>query len=271
MNIGIIGLGLIGGSFAKSLKKNTNHMVFGFDIDGQSVDLALKDKSIDFKLDTDDLLNIDLVILALRPKDALRFVKENKNIRGWVMDLCGVKKKISKELEYLSSRNNFEYIGAHPMAGREIGGYTSSLDDLFEGASIILTKRNVPNEILNILSEMGFSLQYCDADTHDRMIAYTSQLSHIVSNAFVKSKVALKHNGFSADSLKDLTRVAMLDESMWTELLLENDYIKDELDFLIDELKKYSDLLEKRDEKGLELLLREGKERRVLMYPRGVK
>jgi prephenate dehydrogenase len=187
-----------------------------------------------------------------------------------VVDLCGVKRVVCRELAPLAAKYGFSYIGGHPMAGKERGGFVNSADDLFVGASMILT----PDERTDILMletlkafflDLGFAgLTFTDPDEHDRIIAYTSQLAHITSSAYVKSPEAQRRRGFSAGSFKDMTRVARLDEAMWTELLLDNaDYLTLELDILIKNLSDYLAALQAGDAEALRSLLREGRERKA--------
>ena len=270
MKIGIIGLGLMGGSFAKALKKYSNHKVLAFDINKESLNNALSDKAIDEILDLDNLDKLDLTILALRPKDAINFAKENSNLTSYVMDFCGVKNEVSKELLKFSKLNDFTYIGGHPMAGREVGGYENSLADLYQNRSIlIISHGDFPDWIRKTFMDVGFSIKETDDETHDKVIAYTSQLCHITSNAITKSPNAINHKGFSADSLKDLTRVATIDEEMWTELFFINrENLLFEIDNYIKELEKYKKALEDKDSKKMKELLKEGKILRAKMYPK---
>lgn len=270
MKIAIVGLGLMGGSFAKALKKYTNHQVFAYDINQNSIKKALSENSIDKELSLCDLDKQDLIVLALRAQDAINFVKANKNIRGNLMEFCGVKRFVSEQVQKLSTEYGFNYIGAHPMAGREVGGYENSKEDLYQNRSMLLIKHGRIDEwIIDTLKAIGFSIKMTNDKDHDRIIAYTSQLCHITSNALVKSKTSREHHGFSADSLKDLTRVATIDEKMWTELfLLNKDNLLFELNNYIKELGKYKEALEKDDSSQLEMLLRDGKEKKALMYPK---
>lgn len=270
MKIGIVGLGLIGGSFAKAIKKYTDNFVLGYDIKQKSLDSALADGAIDRLLEDGDLSELDLLILALRPKVAIDYVRAHDNIRGNVMEICGVKRSVSEELSKLSKVYGFNYIGTHPMAGREVGGYENSLADLYQKASMIVIEHgNIDQWILDLFKDIGFSIEYSNDQNHDRIIAYTSQLAHVVSNSFVKSPTALEHKGYSADSLKDLTRVATLDEDMWTELFLDNaDNLEREVENIIEELEKYRRAIHERDQATLKKLLKEGSDRKALMYPK---
>ena len=270
MNIAIIGLGLIGGSYAKATKSRTLHTVYGFDLDTEVMMFARMTGAMDAAL-TDELLETcDLVITALRPGAAIAWTKEHAEILGKakcvLVDICGVKRAVVGEMAELAAAHGYKYVGGHPMAGKETGGFVNSTDSLYDGASMILTPDDTVDlqtlEMLkNYFTDIGFAnLTFSTPDEHDRIIAYTSQLAHIVSGAYVKSPTAQKRRGFSAGSFRDLTRVARLDEKMWTELMLDNrEYLADELRILIDNLKPYLEALEHNDADALCECLREGR------------
>lgn len=270
MNIAIIGLGLIGGSYAKATKARTLHTVYGFDLDQEVMMFARMTGAMDKALTDELLAECDLVIVALRPGATLSWTREHAAVLGQgrctVVDICGVKRAVVGEMAALAQANGFQYIGGHPMAGKETGGFVNASESLFEGASMILTPdANTDLKMLELLknyfTDIGFAhLTFSDPDEHDRIIAYTSQLAHIVSGAYVKSPTAQKRRGFSAGSFRDLTRVARLDENMWTELMLDNrDYLAEELRILIDNLKPYLTALENNDAEALRECLKEGR------------
>ena len=270
MNIAVIGLGLIGGSYAKSTKARTLHTVYGYDLDQEVMMFARMTGAMDKALTEELLETCDLVIVALRPGAALQWTREHAKTLGKagciLVDICGVKRAVVGEMAELAQENGYKYIGGHPMAGKETGGFVNATDSLFEGASMILTpdaNTDLPTlEMLkNYFTDIGFAhLTFSTPDEHDRIIAYTSQLAHIVSGAYVKSPTAQKRRGFSAGSFRDLTRVARLDEKMWTELMLDNrEYLAEELRILIDNLKPYLDALENNDPEALCECLREGR------------
>lgn len=273
MNIGIVGLGLMGGSMAKSIKTKTGHVVFGGDINSETILMAKLSGAIDDELTDESLRVCDIIFLALRPGIALKWLKENASKIGkeaTVVDFCGVKRPICPEMREIADQNGFMYIGGHPMAGKERGGFKNSTPDLYVGASMILTpdKATLPEtlEMLgNLFDDVGFSkIVYSNPEEHDRIIAYTSQLAHIVSSAYIKSPEAQRQRGFSAGSFRDMTRVAYLDEDMWTELFMYNtDHLTKELDILIDNLVKYRDALENSDKDMLHALLKEGRECKI--------
>ena len=270
MNIAIIGLGLIGGSYAKATKARTLHTVYGYDLDQEVMMFARMTGAMDKPL-TDELLKeCDLVLVALRPGAAINWTKAHAEILGQakctVVDICGVKRVVCAEMGALAEAHGYQYIGGHPMAGKETGGFVNASESLFEGASMILTPDartdlNMLELLKNYFTDIGFAhLTFSTPDEHDRIIAYTSQLAHIVSGAYVKSPTAQKRRGFSAGSFRDLTRVARLDENMWTELMLDNrEYLADELRILIENLKPYLDALEHNDADALRECLKEGR------------
>ena len=270
MNIAIIGLGLIGGSYAKATKARTLHTVYGYDLDQEVMMFARMTGAMD-KVLTDELLETcELVLVALRPGAALAWTEEHAAALGkggcTVVDICGVKRAVVGKMAALAQANGFRYIGGHPMAGREVGGFVNAKENLYDGASMILTPDehtdlHILEMLKNYFTDIGFAhLTFTDPDEHDRIIAYTSQLAHIVSGAYVKSPTAQKRRGFSAGSFRDLTRVARLDEKMWTELMLDNrEYLAEELRILIDNLKPYLTALENNDAEALCECLREGR------------
>ena len=273
MNIGIIGLGLIGGSLAKSIKAQTAHSVFGIDLDNETMTLARLCGAIDGVLDKDTVSGCDLLFLALSPQAAIDWVKDNaKEISksATVIDMCGVKRVVCKELSAVAEENGFAYIGGHPMAGKERGGFVNSSDDLFNGASMILTpdeKTDIAmlEQLKAFFTDLGFSnITFTTPEEHDSIIAYTSQLAHITSSAYVKSPTAQMRRGFSAGSFKDMTRVARLDEVMWTELFLDNaDHLSRELEGLIEHLNEYLAALKSGDADTLRALLKDGREKKA--------
>lgn len=273
MNIGIVGLGLIGGSMAKSIKKRTGHSVYGIDLDGETMELARMCGAIDGPLTQETLPKCHIVLLAVRPGAAVAWTQEHAgefSSDAILVDLCGVKRKVVQAITPIARQQGFTYVGGHPMAGRERGGFRSSTEDLYVRASMILTPDGeTAPEKLEVLKhfflDLGFGgLTYSDPEEHDRIIAFTSQLAHIVSSAYVKSPEAQRRRGFSAGSFQDMTRVARLDEDMWTELFLADaDYLTVVLDELIGHLNEYAQALKARDEEGLRALLRDGREKKM--------
>ena len=271
MQVGVVGLGLIGSSMARALKAYTAHRVLGLDIQENIMETALADGAIDGRLTDEALADCDVLLIALYPAAAVRYVKERLqylNRKTLVLDLCGVKEAVAVPLTALAKAEGFRYIGGHPMAGTERTGYFNGRADLFQGASMILipccTDEAGVTLAAELMTEIGFSrITPSTIEAHDRIIAYTSQLAHVVSNAYVKSPTALLHHGFSAGSYRDLTRVAWLNEDMWTELFLDNrSALTEEIDGLIERLKAYRDAIAGGERETLHTLLKEGRERK---------
>ena len=270
MNVGIVGLGLIGGSMAKAVKNRTAHTVWGIDLDGETMSLSRMSGAIDAPLTEENIPQCDLIMIAIRPGAAIQWVKDHAKLiakSAILVDLCGVKRDVVKAIAPIAAQQGFAYIGGHPMAGRERSGFTSATEDLYVGASMILTpddKTDMPllETLKHFFLDVGFgSLPFSTPEAHDRIIAYTSQLAHIVSSAYVMSPEAQRRRGFSAGSFRDMTRVARLDENMWTELMLSDaDYLVKELGILIENIAAYKDALERMDEEKLRQLLKEGRE-----------
>lgn len=273
MKIAIIGLGLIGGSIAKGFKKYTDYDIIGYDRDESVLNKALCEKSIDGVF-SGDFSGCDIVILGLFPEAAINFIRDNADKIGKntiVTDCGGVKEKICSAVQPYAEEHGFTFIGMHPMAGREKFGYDHSLPDLFCGASLILTPypgtpEDKVKKLADTMMKIGFSrLQMSTPEEHDKVIAYTSQLAHVVSGAYIKSPTAMRHAGFSAGSFRDMTRVAHLNEHMWTELFMDNpENLAEEIDSLVSRLSEYSDALKKRDRSRLFELLKDGREKKTL-------
>jgi len=273
MKVGIVGLGLIGGSMAKALSHK--HEVFAEDIQKDVLEKAIQTGAVVGELSQGVLQKIDVVLLALFPHQAIDYIQKHaKQFRkgSIVMDLCGVKRAIEKHAVPLAKENGFIYLGGHPMAGRARVGWEFANGELFRNASMIVVPNETSDEAcLKVIDELskdaGFAcLTVSTADEHDAMIAYTSQLAHVLSSAYVKTPAALKHSGFSAGSFQDMTRVAWLNEEMWTELFLDNpDYLADEIDGLAERLTEYSKAIRNNSAQELKRLLREGRERKELL------
>lgn len=273
MNVGIVGLGLIGGSMAKSIKARTGHTVYGVDLSAETMTMARMCGAIDAPLTDDNLGACDLILIAIRPQAAIDWVKSHAaaiSKSAIVVDLCGVKRSVVAAIAPVAEQYGFAYIGGHPMAGRERGGFTAATDDLYVGASMILTPdKRTDMQLLETLKafflDVGFAgLTFSTPEEHDRIIAFTSQLAHIASSAYVKSPEAQRRRGFSAGSFQDMTRVARLDEDMWTELFLADaDYLTSELEVLVGHLNEYLDALKNRDAQQLRALLRDGREKKA--------
>lgn len=264
MNIMIAGLGLIGGSMAKALKK-AGYAVDGYDR-SEVLRYALEEGIV--KNVARDFTAYDLVFVALPPNVAVEFICGNTFCDGAIVsDICGVKGIVERAV--CEKPRNFRYVGCHPMAGKEVSGIRNSDAALFCNASMILVENeNTDSEAAEIVEklsyEMGFKrVIHCDSGYHDAKIAYTSQLAHIVSNAYVKSPTADGCFGYTGGSFQDMTRIAGVDEVLWTNLYVCNrEKIVEELSLLISNLQKYENALKEGQDKELEALLREGRIRK---------
>lgn len=270
MKIGIVGLGLIGGSLAKAIKKNTHEICCGLDINQATVTAALAQEAIDSAITADELDRCDVVIISLYPQHTIDFILENKNRfkkGGIVIDTCGIKGEIVKAVEKPLADCGVRFVGCHPMAGREFSGFEYSVDNLFEKASFIMTPTDSTDmQAVRKISKLAYDIGFakCVISTpqeHDSVIAFTSQLAHVVSSAYVKSPTLMKQSGFSAGSFKDLTRVAKLNEDMWTTLFMMNkEPLVEEISHIIKCLEDYRDAMVTDDSQRLKQLLREGRE-----------
>ena len=269
MKVGVVGLGLIGGSAAKAYKAAGN-TVYGCDADKAVEGYAKLEGTIDKALDARTLKECELVVLATTPAAAIEYLSENaSNIPSGVLvvDFCGTKRAICAEGFALAAQHGFTFVGGHPMAGLQYSGYKYSRATLFSGSSFIMVPPvhddiTLLDRVKQALSPLEFKkFVVTTADFHDRMIAYTSQMCHVVSNAFVKSPSAQYHKGYSAGSFRDFTRVSRLNENMWAELFLENkENLLAELDLLIDSLEQYREAIASGSADTLRSLLREGRE-----------
>lgn len=268
MKILIVGLGLIGGSLCKALKKYTNHTVIGSNRNKGIENRALEDGSIDeaFSGSFDD---VDIVINCLYPDAAESYFRTNASSmkKGTIItDVCGIKGDFSNRVTEIAKENGLHYIGMHPMAGKEFGGYVNSTPDLFIRANFIITpfensEVEIVEKLKKLVSEIGAGkIVVTSPDNHDKMIAYTSQLAHVVSSAYVKSPELGLECGFSGGSFQDMTRIATMNENMWTELFMQNkENLIFELNTLIANLRKYSEALENEDAETMKALIKEGR------------
>lgn len=269
MTVGVVGLGLIGGSIAKAIKYNTDNKVIGFDIDENVVLKARLLGAIDEEMTEQKISECDIIITGLYPEATKKYITDNaqKFKKGAiVLDTCGVKEYVCEDMYRVARENGFAFIGTHPMAGLHLSGFEHSKVTMFSNASMLLvpstdTGINELEIVRKLFSAIGFTnIQNTTPEEHDRIIAFTSQLAHVVSNAYVKSPSAKLHKGFSAGSYKDLTRVAKLNEVMWTELFLENrENLIFEIDTIIENLTEYSKALKDDNAQELEKLLRDGR------------
>jgi prephenate dehydrogenase len=263
----VVGLGLIGGSLCKAIKKHTDYTVYGVDINPETIEMAVSQQAIDAA--TDDLSLADITIISLYPTVTIDFVKENagKFKKGSiVIDTCGIKKAIVDECTPILAENDVTFIGVHPMAGREFSGFEYSQDNLFDNASFIITPTDeTPQAKLNLITDFAYNIHFkkvvvATPEEHDDIIAFTSQLAHVVSSSYIKSPTHQRQLGFSAGSFLDMTRVAKLNEDMWTPLFMMNkDPLLREIDCIISHLTEYRDAIADDDTEKLRGLLRDGR------------
>ena len=268
MKIAIIGLGLIGGSLAKAFKAYTDNRVYGCDADAATLAYAKLSETVDEPLTDEILPECDLVIVALYPNATIRVLSEKAPLikkGALVIDTCGTKRKVCAACFVLAETYGFTFVGGHPMAGIQFSGIKYSRADLFKGASMILVPPHLDDMAFltgmkTLFLPLGFSkVVLTTPEKHDEIIAFTSQLAHIVSSAYIKSDTAKLHHGFSAGSYKDMTRVATLNDTMWTELFLENrDNLLHEIDNIVSALTDFRAALAADDGEKLSALLREG-------------
>lgn len=248
MNILICGLGLIGASLAKTLKKNTNHTVLGWNRTESVTENALRDGVIDRTGDIDSLMaEADITFVNFYPEAIVPFILEHKNSfkkDSVVTDSCGIKTKICRAME--KEKLDFYFIGAHPMAGREVGGYDNSLDTLYDNASFIATPvdgmpRNKIDALVGLAESMGFARTVVTTpEHHDEMIAFTSQIAHVLACSYVLSPLAPSHAGYSAGSYRDVSRVARINADMWADLFIDNkEALVKEIDDLVSNLMQF--------------------------------
>ena len=271
MTVGILGLGLIGGSLARAYALE-GHRVLCYDRDEQMLSFAMLAGAVEAVLTPENTDQCDLILLAIYPEGSAAWLEQNAPYiqKGTlVMDCCGVKTEICRRCFPLAQQYGFTFMGGHPMAGTHFSGFKYSRANLFEGAPMVLVPDRYDDPDLldwgkRALAPCHFgSFSVTTAEDHDRMIAFTSQMPHIISNAFIKSPTALEHRGFSAGSYRDMTRVAWLNAPMWAELLLDNqEHILKELDVLIDNLTQYRDAISDGDREALITILEEGKRRK---------
>ncbi len=268
MTVGIVGLGLIGGSLAKAYHE-AGHCVLAYDIDSSVTAFAQMANAIDEALSEENIAQCDLLLLAVYPQAAIDYLAQYAALLrkdAVVVDCCGTKRIVCEACFKIAKEHGFLFVGGHPMAGTHFSGFKYSRATLFKGAPMVLVPpvlddMQMIERVCKLLDAPCFGhFSVTTAEKHDEMIAFTSQLAHVVSNAYVKSPTARSHKGFSAGSYKDLTRVAWLNPQMWTELFLDNrDHLITELDGLCSELQKYRDALSEGNSETLCALLEEGK------------
>ncbi len=267
--IGIVGLGLMGGSFAKAFAA-AGVETYAWNRTRSTLELALIE-TLTGELTDDVIPTCELIILAGYPASAVSWLEGKAELvseGAIVIDTVGVKRVICERCGEIAEGRPFTFVGCHPMAGTQFSGFARARATMFRGAPMVvvppamddLARADVLERLKGLLEPCGFgSFTLATAEEHDRIIAFTSQLAHVVSNAYVKSPTAREHKGFSAGSYKDLTRVARLNAPMWTELFLDNaDFLSEEIGTIIESLQAYKDALDAHDAERLEALLAEG-------------
>ncbi len=272
MTVGIVGLGLIGGSFAKAYHE-AGWRVLARDADQNTLDFAKLSGAVDSELTDDKLPACDLILLAAYPAASISYFKEKAHLMGGhpvVIDCCGTKRVVCTACFPVARENGVTFLGGHPMAGTHNSGFKYARANLFHSAPMVLVPMDRDDIALlgrakELLAPAGFGrFSVTSAREHDEMIAFTSQMAHIVSNGYIKSPTAGAHKGFSAGSYKDMTRVAWLAPQMWAELFLENkDFLLKELDFFMASMQQYRDALAADDQQELVRLLDEGRKRKA--------
>lgn len=267
-NLVIVGLGLIGGSLARAFRKYTDFSVTGIDRDEAVLKDALASGAIGKIGTEEDIRNADILYLCLYPEAAVDFVRKHlPSIRPGclVTDTCGIKSYLCPRLEELAGERGFLFVGGHPMAGKEKNGFAASDADLFQGASYILVPCGAPRSAVERLKSIAPKLGFARTvettpEEHDKIIAFTSQLPHVLACSYVMSPQCPKHKGFSAGSYRDVSRVANINETMWTELFLENrEALVEELDTLTGHITEIRDAIDAKDADTLRALLRRGR------------
>lgn len=264
LNIVVVGLGLIGGSIAKALKMNTGHKIYAFDTNEASMLDAVSSGVISGRASAAEIKDADIIYLCTYPDGAVDFVK--KNMAGFkpsviVVDSCGIKEFICSEIEKLQAERDFIFVGAHPMAGKEKNGFCESTASLFLGASYIITPEKAPEEAVKTVESLALSMGFgrivkTTPENHDRIISFTSQLPHVLACAYVMSPSCKEHEGFSAGSYRDVSRVADINAELWTKLFIENkDHLVTELDILIDNINSIKNAVAAENTEALQELL----------------
>jgi len=264
MNIAVIGMGIIGGSFCKALKKYTNHYVIGINRTKATLQEAFDCGAIDEMGDETSLSKADVIIMAVYPQAAIEYIEKNgKYIKkgAIVTDSSGIKAEICPQMTALAKKYGFEFVGSHPMAGKEVNGFGASDAELYRGASYIVVPCKASEEAVKTLCDLALEMNFggikiSDPEEHDKMIAFTSQLPHVLACSYVLSPCCINHKGFSAGSYHDVSRVANINAKLWSELFLENkEPLISELDLLIENINKITDAIKKEDKKAIEALL----------------
>ena len=268
MIVGIVGLGLIAGSMAKAYAA-ARHTVLAWNRNRSILDFAMLDGTVDAELDDNNIKACDLILVGLPPEASIQWIRDRADRfdrHTVVIDLCGTKQVVCDACFPLAEQYGFTFVGGHPMAGTQFAGYKNAFATMFVGAPMVLVPpaghdMELLDKLKTLLAPAGFGkFSVTSAQEHDKMIAFTSQMCHVISSAYIKSPTARMHRGFSAGSYKDLTRVARLNADMWSELMLENrENMLFEMNTFLTNLTAYRDALEANDREALRDLLQEGR------------
>lgn len=273
LSITVVGLGLIGGSLAMALRELSPKALYAVDINEETIRAAKTSGVIDegYKDAEIPLKKSDLVIISLYPNDSLKFIKDNVNKfkKGAIVtDTVGIKEKMMMEVSDLEKKN-FDFIGGHPMAGKEVSSFKNATKDLFVNASYIFTpsedSKTENIELLeNIAKGIGCNqVVIVDSKKHDEMIAYTSQIAHVIAVAMVENDLFLQSKGFSAGSLRDVTRVANINAELWSELMIENkESLVGQIEAFEENLEKIKMAIKKEDYTGLKEIFKRSSSRK---------
>lgn len=274
MKIAVVGMGIIGGSFCKALKKYTDHYVIGINRTQSTLEEAYQCGAIDEIGNETSLSKADVIILGLYPQAAINYIEKNGALikKGAIVtDSSGIKTEICPKMTELSKKYGFEFVGSHPMAGKETNGFKSSDADLYCGASYIIVPCEASDESVDTLKNLALEMKFgqikiTDPEEHDRMIAFTSQVPHVLACSYVLSPCCMNHKGFSAGSYHDVSRVANINATLWSELFLENKGpLIGELSTLIDNINLITDAIKSEDkDKLISLLEKAHKTKEVL-------
>ncbi len=263
MKVCVAGLGLIGGSMCMALRR-AGFKVYGWNRSPEALNYALKNEIIDGV--AENFRGYDAVFVALPPEAAVEFMCSADFSEGTIVsDICGVKSWVEERV--YSAPRSFRYVGCHPMAGKEVSGIKNACADLFDRASMVITSSAVTDAAaLDVIREltkaMGFArIVECSAEVHDRKIAYTSQLAHVLSNAYVKDAEIENCFGFTGGSFQDMTRIAGVDERVWASLYMLNaGNLTEKISSLVSSLNEISAAISKGDRALLEKVLKSGRE-----------
>ena len=271
----IVGLGLLGGSYAKVLKHFGFH-ISAITLDQSSIDYAIKENIIDegsTELDERMIGEADLVIFALYPHVFVEWIEKNQRLLksgALITDVTGVKRSIVYQIQDML-RPDVEFVAAHPMAGREVSGVENSTDRMFIGANYIVTptEKNTPEAIQTCI-ELGRLLGFSNVTTlspeeHDEMIGFLSQLTHCIAITLMTCNDKENMEKFTGDSFRDLTRIARINDLMWSELFVANkDVLLEQMDMFINKFNDLKAMLQVEDIDGMRAMMRHSTERRAL-------